>query len=280
MREPGLTDIEDLRLPVAMSRLDYYVGDWSLTGIAIHEIRFNKSPEYGNDFYPGSQPPPHEYKPDSCCKNTEYAAAINGIFSGWDISFYWADYYNDIPHTQLLSLGPPPQIELKHARLKMIGAAFNAAFGNWLLKTEAAYIDGFEFFNAPNKEHSRTDLLAGIEYSGFKDTTVSIEAVNRHINDFDDVIKLSPDEAQEDEFQWVFRLTRKFLNDTLTLTLLASTYDGTGQDGAFQRFSAEYDVTDSIEIAGGIVLYQSGDLARFRNIGDNDRLFCEIKYSF
>ena len=280
MREPGLTDIEDLRLPVTMSRFDYYIGDWSLTGIVIHEIRFNKSPEYGNDFYPGSQPPPHEDKPDHCGKDTEYAAAINGIFSGWDIAFYWADYYNDIPHTQLLSLGPPPQIELIHARLKMIGAAFNAAFGNWLLKTEAAYIDGFEFFNAPDKEYSRTDLLAGIEYSGFKDTTVSIEAVNRHINDFDDVIKLPPDEAQEDEFQWVFRLIRKFLNDTLTLTLLASTYDGTGQDGAFQRFSAEYDVTDSIEIAGGIVLYQSGDLARYRNIGDNDRLFCEINYSF
>jgi len=280
MREPGLTDIEDLRLPVAMFRLDYYIGDWSLTGIAIHEIRFNKSPEYGSDFYPGSQPPPHEDKPDSCGKNTEYAAAINGIFSGWDISFYWADFYNDVPHVELVSDGLPPQIEWKHARLKMLGAAFNAAVGNWLLKTEAAYIDGFEFFNAPDKEYSRTDLLAGIEYSGFKDTTVSIEAVNRHINDFDDVLKLSPDETQEDEFQWVFRLTRKFLNDTLTLTLLASTYDGTGQDGAFQRFSAEYDVTDSIEIAGGVVLYQSGDLARFRNTGDNDRLFCEIKYSF
>jgi len=280
MREPGLTDIEDVRLPVAMSKLDYYVGDWSLTGIAIHEIRFNKSPEYGNDFYPGSQPPPHDDKPDHGGKNTEYAAAINGIFSGWDISFYWADYYNDMPHMEMVSAGPPPQTELKHARLKMIGAALNTAMGNWLLKTEAAYIDGFEFFNAPDKEYSRTDLLAGIEYSGFKDTTVSIEAVNRHINDFDDVIKLPPDEAQEDEFQWVFRLTRKFLNDTLTLILLASTYNGTGQDGAFQRFSAEYDVTDSIEIAGGVVLYQSGDLARFKNTGDNDRLFCEIKYSF
>lgn len=280
IREPGLTDIEDLRLPVAMSRLDYYIGDWSLTGLAIHEIRFNKSPEYGSDFYPGSQPPPHEDKPDHCGKNTEYAAAINGILSGWDISFYWADYYNDMPHMELVSAGLPPQVEWKRARLKMLGAAFNAAVGNWLLKTEATYIDGFEFFNAQDKEYSRTDVLAGIEYSGFKDTTVSIEAVNRHINDFDDVLELTPDNAQEDEFQWVFRLTRAFLNDTLTLTLLASTYGTSGQDGAFQRFSAEYDITDSIEIAGGVALYQSGDLARYKNIGDNDRLFCAMKYSF
>lgn len=280
IREPGLTDIEDLRLPVAMSRLDYYIGDWSLTGIAIHEIRFNKIPEYGSDFYPSSTPPPHEDKPGSRCKNTEYAAAINGIFSGWDISFYWADYYNDTPHTRLVSAGPPPQTGWKHARLKMFGAAFNQALGNWLLKTEAAYIDGFEFFNSPGGEYSRTDVLAGVEYSGFKDTTLSIEAADRHINGFDEALKLAPDNAREDEFQWVVRLTRDFLNETLTLTLLASTYGATGNDGALQRFSAEYDITDSVQITGGVVLYQSGDLAMYKNIGDNDRLFCEIKYSF
>jgi len=280
MREPGLTDIEDLRLPVTMSRFDYYIGDWSLTGITIHEIRFNKNPEFGSDFYPSLTPPPHEDKPDSGGKNTEYAAAINGIFGGWDVSFYWADYYNDMPHMEIIFTGLPPQIEWKHARLKMVGAAFNAAVGNWLLKTEAAYIDGFEFFNSLEKEYSRIDVLAGIEYSGFTDTTVSLEAVNRHINDFDDVLELPPDKAQKDEFQWVVRLTRNFLNETLDLTLLASTFGGTGQDGAFQRLSAEYDITDAIEIEGGLVFYKSGDLARFRNIGDNDRLFCQIKYSF
>jgi len=280
MREPGLTDIEDLRLPVAMSRLDYYIGDWNLTGIVIHEIRFNKSPEYGSDFYPSSTPPPHEDKPGSRCKNTEYAAAINGIFSGWDISFYWADFYNDTPHMELVSAGPPPQIEWKHARLKMFGAAFNQALGNWLLKTEAAYIDGFKFFNLPGKEYSRTDVLAGAEYSGFKDTALSLEVANRRINDFDEVLGLAPDKAQKDEFQWVMRLTRDFLNETLTLNFLASTFGGTGQDGALQRFSAEYNITDSVQITGGVVFYQSGDLAMYSNIGDNDRLFCEIKYSF
>ena len=280
MREPGLTDIEDLRLPVAMSRLDYYIGDWSLTGIAIHEIRFNKAPEYGNDFYPSAVRPPHEDKPESCYKNTEYAAAVNGIFSGWDISFYWADYFNDVPHMELVSAGPSPQIKWKHAHLKMFGAAFNTAVGNWLLKTEAAYINGFEFFNTQDKEYSRTDVLAGIEYSGFKNTSMSIEAVNRHINNFDDSLESSPDNAQEDEFQWTARLARDLLNDTLTLTVLVSTYGITGQDGSFQRFSAEYDISDSVQLNCGVVLYQSGDLARFKNIGNNDRLFCKIKYNF
>ena len=61
---------------------------------------------------------------------------------------------------------------------------------------------------------------------------------------------------------------------------VASTFGITAQDGSFQRFSAEYDVTDSLQVGGGIVLYQSGDLARYRNIGDNDRFFLEVKDSF
>ena len=280
MREPGLTDIEDLRLPVTMTRLDYYIGKLSLTGIALHEIRFNKNPEYGSDFYPAATPLPLEDKPGSWGSNTEFAIAVSGVFSGWDIAFYWADIYNDLPHTELVSNGPPPQIEMKHARLKMYGSAFNIAMGNWLLKAEAAYFDGMKFFNEPGKTYSRTDVLAGIEYSGFKDTTISLEAVNRHINSFNDRLERPPDKANEDEFQSALRIEKDFLNDTLTFTLLASTFGLTGQDGAFQRFSMEYDLTDSVKITGGAVLYQSGDLPRHKNIGDNDRLFIEIKYSF
>lgn len=280
MREPGITDIEDLRLPLTMTRLDYYIGDWGLTGIAVHEIRFNKNPEYGSDFYPFATAPPHEDKPGSDFNNTEYAVSVNGIFSRWDISFYWADYYNDAYHMQLVSFGLPSVLERKHARLQMLGTAFNVATGNWLLKTEAAWIEGFTFFNAPGKQYSRTDILAGLEYAGFTDTTLSIEAVNRHVNGFDEALKPAPDSVQQNEFQWTARASRDYLNDTLTLTLLVSAFGGMGEDGAYQRFSAEYDITDFIQISGGIMLYSSGDLAVFKNIGDNDRLFFNIRYSF
>ncbi|MDY6845429.1 MAG: DUF1302 family protein, partial [Thermodesulfobacteriota bacterium] len=280
MREPGLTDIEDLRLPVAMTRLDYYFGDWSLTGIALHEIRFNKNPEYGSDFYPAKIPPPHEDKPGHGGDNTEYAIAISGVFTGWDIALYWADIYHDMSHVEIVSFGPPPQLEMKHARLTMYGVAFNTAMGNWLLKAEAAYFDGIKFYNTPTRTYSRVDTLAGIEYSGFDDTTISVEIVNRHIHNFDTFLKQPLDEACEDEFQSVVRLTRDFLNETLTLTILASTFGPTGQDGALQRISMEYDVTDALKVNGGVVLYHSGDLPELRNIGDNDRLFFEITYSF
>jgi len=62
--------------------------------------------------------------------------------------------------------------------------------------------------------------------------------------------------------------------------LLDSTFGGRGQDSAPQGFSAEYDATDSIQLTGGVVFYESGDFAEYGNIEDNDRLFCKIRYSF
>jgi hypothetical protein len=309
LREPGLTDIEDLRLPVGMSRLDYYWnlwGRWRLTAIALHEIRFNKNPEFGHDFYFFDSPPPHEVKPDSGGGHTEWAAALSGIFHGWDAALYWADIYDDSPHPVLkgaavtprpLPLAPRVELESRqrHARLQMTGAAANLAWGDWLFKAEAAYLHGLKFFEDPRdlnsrlvglpgddaaRDYDRLDVMAGLDYNGFEETTITVEAVNRHLRHFDEELKMLASAPLKDEFQWVVRITRTFLNETLELTALAATFGALGEDGAYQRFSAVYDLTDTIQLTGGVVLYSSGDLARFRHVGDNDRVYFELKYSF
>jgi hypothetical protein len=271
-REPGLLDIEDLRLPVSMTRLDYYLGRWSVTGIALHEIRFNKNPPFGSDFFPSDTPLPGEEIPT----DTEFAVAINGMLTGWDVSFYWARLFDDQPHTELDSGGTV----LRHSRITMLGAALDVARGNWLIKSEAAYFDGLEFFAVPGVRKSRLDLLLGAEYSGFADTTISLEAANRHINGYDGRIAEAPDSAERNDFITALRYKRDFMNQTLHLTLLALTFDLTGQGGALQRFSLKYDATDAISLTGGIVSYVSGNRAEFSDIGENDRVFLEARYSF
>jgi hypothetical protein len=161
----------------------------------------------------------------------------------------------------------------------MVGGAFNIATGNWLFKTEAAYLDGIRFFNS-GKDFSRIDALVGMEYSGFKDMTVSFEIADEHILNHDDQVEEAPDFTEQDRWVSALRLTKTYLNETLNLTFLAQTWGLTGDDGAFQRFTAEYDLTDAIELTGGVVFYQSGDLPRFREVGENDRLYLEVKYNF
>lgn len=277
LREPGLTDIEDLRLPTAMTRLDGYWGQWNLTGIAVHEIRFDKNPVQGHDFFPSPIPLPPEETPSDGGDDTEWAMALNGIFSGKDISFYWADLFDDAPHSALAANGSMVQ---KHARITMWGAAGNLALGNWLLKCEAAYWRGLEFFNSASQTHDRIDGLVGIEYSGWDETTASWEWAIRHVVDFEDQLKASPDFAQEDEIINALRVTRTYLNETVELTLLGLIYGPLGQDGSLIRGSVAYDWTDTVNVLLGAVLYESGDMYTFRNIGDNDRVFAEVKYSF
>ncbi len=277
LRLPGLTDVEDLRLPVTMAVLDYYIGDWNVTAMAIPEVRFSKRPVFGSDFFPSPAPLPPEDVPGDGLENMQVAAAATGVFSGWDIAFYAADRYEDTPYVEMIS---PGRMLRRHARSRMLGTAANLAAGNWLFKGEAAWVDGIRFTNVPDADFSRTDVGAGIEYSGFSETTLSLEAVDRCLADYDERLTSFPDEIRRHQFQWAARVTRDFANDTLTLTALATTFGANAEDGAFERLEVEYDITDAVSIRGGVVLYQSGDLGYFKDVDANDRVFAECTYSF
>jgi hypothetical protein len=276
-RHPGMTDIKDLRLPVAMTKLDFYAGDWNLSGIVIHEPRFAKNPVYGSDFYPGESPSPPEEKPSISLENQQYALALNGIFSGWDLSFYSAWVFDARFHIETDASGDR---HAQHSRVFMGGLAGNIASGNWMFKGEAVWWHNLEFANLASQEKSRIDTLAAIEYTGFSETVIAVEAADRHLIDYDDALSLPPDNRQEDVFQSVLRLVRDFRNDTVQLKIILSTFGFDFQDGAFQRLQLDYDHTDNLTLTGGAVFYQSGDMYVFRNSGDNDRIFLEMSYTF
>ncbi|MCI5219005.1 MAG: hypothetical protein D3914_07400 [Candidatus Electrothrix sp. LOE2] len=162
----------------------------------------------------------------------------------------------------------------------MFGFAYNKAVGNWLLKSEGALLNRVQYTNRPGTDYNRFDVLVGAEYSGFNETTISLELANRHINHHRSELEAAPDGVYQDMYQLAFRYSRDFLNDTLNLTLLAMIYGPSSADGAFERLSLDYDLTDTITLRGGAVLYQSGDLLTMQEVGDNDRVFAEIRYSF
>lgn len=269
-RELGLTDIEDLRLPLAMSRLDWYRGDWNLTALAIHETRLDKRPVYGSDFYPAPMPQPADSEPSDGGGNTGYALALNGVFSGWDLSFYGASIIDTRPHME--------DGRLQHNRIGMTGAALNIAEGNWLWKGEAAHFTQLRYSSLPGKEKVRSDLLLGLEYSGLHETTLSLEVANRHLHEWEQ--PLANEELVEDEVQWAARYTGEFQHDRLKLTALAVQYGHRLERGGFTRLQASYELATATTLSGGVVLYKPGAALPFNAIGDNDRLFADLKYSF
>lgn len=311
-REPGLTDIEDLRRPVTMIKTDYYIGDWSLSLIAIPGLRFDLIPPVGSDFAPVTDSvgtieyfATPEWKPKASFKNTEWAIRLMGIFSGWDISFHYANHWLNQPYLDpVITFTPtiPPNVSIegtktRYSRVQMAGTGANYTIGSWLLKTEFAWIDGTHYttsdeFNLAliggegvvdvptgTVRRDRLDFMAGVEYYGFNDTNISLEIANRHILDYQSDMR-PVFGVRKNQVETALRITRSFMNERLDLTLLGIIFGTKAQDGSVVRAEARYDVRDGLEVGLGMVFYQKGDTPVFSNIARNDRIFFEVKYSF
>ncbi len=284
-RELGMVDLEDSRIPINMTRLDYFFGDIKLEFVAVHEIKFNKSAPYGSDFNPSNQIL-YEVIPESNAENTEYGLSIAGSFSGWDLSMHWADYFNDNAYYKIGSIsvvtgiGAIPKYELHHSRMNMIGITFSIPFGNLLLKAETAKLEGIEVSLFPEKSFSRLDLLFGIEYSGFTETSISIESLLQHLNDFDPRLRDIPDSMLEDNYVTSLNFVQDYLNNSLKLTLSGMIVGQRGQQGGVNQAFLKHEIFDSFYVKGGMIVYQPGKSELFKSLNRNDRFFSEIRYFF
>jgi len=232
----GMIDIKDLRLGRVMSKLDYYSGSWSFSGIVLHENRYSMMPTLGSDYYM-----PYSYPQEP---NTELfsgvALSANASLEGQDISFYASHQYMDN----------------STSKSDMLGFAYNKVFGNYLFKTELAY-----FHN--DITDAKTDALIGLEYNGIDEGSISFEVANK-----------------DDDIQYAIRFSQSYINNTLDFTALYSGFGKNLEDGGFARVWFDYDIDDEFSSSFGIITYQDGENLFWKNIKDNDKVFCNLKYNF
>jgi hypothetical protein len=272
-REPGLTDIQNLRRAVTMVRVGSYLGDWSLSALVIPEIRFDLLPPFGSDFNPSPTPTPPKDAPDHWGSgDPEYGFSLEGIFRGWDLSFHAGRFWQNTPRAE------PNPVRQVYDRLTLAGAGGNYTVGNWLLKGEFAWFDGIGFLNG--SDTSRVDAMAGIEYYGIEETAIALEVVNRHLVDFDAATRAAPDFAEENELEMALRINVDLLNERLHLVGLGVVRGERAQRGAFGRLSAEYELRDALSLTVGVLIFGSGEVPPTSTWGDNDRVFAQIAWSF
>ncbi|WP_420429155.1 DUF1302 family protein [Algiphilus sp.] len=156
--EPGLADIEDLRRPVGMLRVDQYAGPWRLSAYATPEHRFSRNPPFGSDFYSlvdseGNAARFRNVRPDNF-EDIDLAASAIGRFSGWDLSLHAARFWVDEPYLDASAFdrsdtGATEEdfqqaAVLRHSRSNLFGFGVQLTQGGWLLKQEAAVIDDLQ----------------------------------------------------------------------------------------------------------------------------------------
>ena len=277
-RLPGMTDIEDLRLSVGMAKLDYYVGEWNLSAMVIGESRIMLEAAPRSEFFPvdsvfPTAPDPFMdlVTPANSLDNLQYAFAANGIFSGWDLSFYAANVLDQKWHIE--------NQKRVVSKIKMLGSAINIAKGSWLFKSEVAFIDGVRY-NTTTDEKNRLDTLIGFDNMSFTDTVISVEVANRHVFNHESQMSLQSDFVDKNEMQTAIRATHSFYNDTLNVSALLSMFGSSWENGGFSRVWLEYDIIDGFNTNFGIVNYIAGDKPLTQVNKNNDRLFVDLTYSF
>jgi hypothetical protein len=266
-RRPGMVDIEDLRLPVTMAKIDYFIDDWRITPMAILEQRFSKNPPSGGAFNPRQQSLPD----DKDYSDVTPALSIGAEFSGWDINFYASQLHDDTGNFE--------NGKIAHDKVNMFGSAINILKGSWLLKSELAHFDGLKYGSIPNQEFKRTDALLGLEYNGIADTLISYDVAMRKIHNYDQKLVQEPIPKEERAYQHAFRVSSDFANATIKANYLISLFGSNADQGGFQRAWVKYDIADGIYANVGVVDYIGGS-KRFDAVSNNDMVFTDITYSF
>lgn len=269
-RIPGVTNIEDLRLPVTMVRFDYFTENWRITPIVILEQRFSKLPPFGSVFSLS----PFVIPNNESYNDITYALSIERVSPEWDINFYAARIRDDSGY-----IPTALNQRITHEKITMFGTALNIINGLWLVKVEAAYFDGLRFTSTQEKQFSRTDSLIGLEYSGVVDTIISYDFSLRHFNNYDTKLFDEPNLLDKNTYQHAFGVNSDFMNATLHINYLLSLYGVSMNKGGFQKILAKHDVTDRVSVEIGAIDYISGSVF-FDEIKNQDTIFMNITYNF
>jgi len=271
-RQYGKTDIEDLRLGVAMIRLDAFVTNLHFSGLVIHEVRHDKRPECGSPFFTGTEPVGASTE-DTGLGKVQFGARLAGQFQGWDASLYLANVFHNTAYQNTDG-------QYIYPRIWMVGGIWMAAFGSFLVKTEAAWFDGVRYSSVPEKTHTELKILVGVEYSGFTDTQLILEMMNTRISSFEPQMAQFPYNQQRNTLETVLRAERTFLNESLEVVVVGGFSGSDFKDGSFQRLEVSYDFTDRITATAGFILYNGGDAESHEAIKDNDILYVELERCF
>ncbi len=292
-KEPGLVDIEDLRRPRGMAKLDASKGPWSAEAILVFETRFDRNPPPGSDFYPNlarfadgeglivTFPVDDE---SNFSRKPGFAGRIEGNFSGWDLGLFGA-YVDET--SRVFDVEASTGARLEGNRFGMLGAAGNVTRGPWLAKFELAWLGDVRMLRPRatgpipfwSDDKQRIDSLVGVEWYGADSLTVALEVLNRHWLDLPRSPELQ-EFFEQSTFETALRISRPFFRERLDITLLGVVFGERAQDGGLFRASGEWEISDAWKLEAGWLVFVGGPDKAIGAYDDNDRLYLELKYSF
>lgn len=304
LREPGLADLDDLRLAVLATRAGIFSGSHRLELMMIHEADFGyRSPPRGPYSPLGSlisQDPgaaqvlagktiQYEHVQDRFdLDNQQYLLRWMFAGQGVDLGAYWASVLDQngvlsLPANPAVLLAADPlTIDLDHRRFHVVGMSAALPLDDFLVKWELAQRIDVPL-NAGNPplllRVERADIfsgLLGVTWTGVQDLTVALEFVKPFV-------LRGPDDPFFDleAPSLALRVSYLALAEKLRLNLAFSMIGWTADQGWIVRADFSYELMDALHIDGGFITYQPGDeLGPFFGLETHDQIFIGLRWDF
>ena len=319
-REPGVADVDDLRLAVLMTRLRYAQGPFDVDFVVRHEGHYGLLVPPLADYSPLRAALPQALSTALAGREVRYAHDREGVGAdtqsyflralyrgqGFDAGLYGASLidmqgvFGDLNPADFLALlaqpNAPFNLPQEHKRFELVGFSGATSAGSWLFKGEVAgYLNRSMNIGTPS-DLAGADALAGggvsiqqlnimswalsAMYTGFTDTTLSFEYQQGAVLGEQVELFIPPSAPLLSA-----RVSRKLLRERLTLNLIALLFEPTTSDlaarGALVRADALYDLTDQLKLTVGYVHYLPGDdFGPFYGLDEHARLFTQLRYNF
>ncbi len=295
LREPGLDELEDVRVPVLAGRVRGNFGEHTIEYIAVPERSWGFLPPPLAPFSPARAVLAEQVPEGMTARWTHtpgrFGEAVQ-LFGRWtykgsglDLEFHAARLYDRTgvllpPDTEAVRDGGI-DLELEHLPYVMVGHSGASPLGEWLLRWELAAEFDRPIALAPQEDGvvaMQANVLSGLfglNYAGFSRTTLSLDATyTRFVNQFESLVPVQyPTVA--------VRGTYTSANERLSLNGVLVVFGLEPSYGWLARADLSYSVLDSLSVTLGYVTYQPrAELGPIAGFDTHDRVYASWRYDF
>lgn len=312
-REPGVADIDDLRLAVWLTRLRFARGPFDLDLIVRHEGAYGLLVPPLADYSPLRSALPSTFTQLLTGREVGYMHDREGVSSdtqsyflrglyrghGLDLGLYAASLIDlqgvfeiEDPLALFTQLSDPNRTRFElpqaHKRFELYGLSASTTVGSWLMKGEVALyhnrpqtVGSPERFETITVEELSTLSWAGsLTYTGLSDLTLSVEYQQGALLGEERELFIPPSTPLLS-----LRASQSLLRERLSLNLVALSVgpnsSSIGARGALIRADALYKLTDQLKLSAGYVHYLPGDdFGPFMGLDEHARLFTQLRWDF
>lgn len=278
-RWPGQQDLEDTRLPIPAITLNW-AGQLDLVVLRWADTDRLASAYDDFDTLAALRATGAEINQRKAENPYSVAMRWQHSGSGYDLSLMAADVNTYQLSLEAVTLGNqgPEAFTFRPDRRQVIGAGAQWVRGAWLLRTEQAVHHG-ERLATPNPiepwaETTQWRNMVGVEYSGFRQLTLTLELGSQYLLD-----SAEPVAADDWQLSQSARARYTTWNDRLALT--TQLIGLPGNEGLVSRLAADWQVSDPLSVGLQWVDYQTWEtdqaLHPFRN---QDAVVLNLRYGF